>query len=167
MGATVRGVLRATLEDAWRNGARVLLIGHSLGSVIGYDTLWELTHVQRASGQVDVLVTLGSPLGTNFVQRSMLGARERGARRYPHNIRRWVNLAARADTTALRPRLVPFFHEMRDLELIDSIEDFVDFDNYFRGELGLNAHEAYGYLTQPVLAGIVGDFLTASEHVRT
>jgi hypothetical protein len=159
VGAVVRGVLRETLEAAWRAGDRVLLIGHSLGSVIAYDTLWELTHVRRASGEISVLVTLGSPLATRFVQRSLQGARKVAAARYPHNIRRWVNLAARSDTTALQPRLKPAYHEMLDLELIDSIEDFVDFDNYFRGAFGLNAHEAYGYLAQPLLAEIVGDWL--------
>ena len=93
------------------------------------------------------------------MQRSLQGARERGAARYPHNIRRWVNLTARGDTTALQPRVKPLFHEMLDLKLVDSIEDFVDFDNYFRGALGLNAHEAYGYLAQPLLAEIIGDWL--------
>ncbi len=61
-----------------------------------------------------------------------------------------MNLTARGDTTALQPRLKPLYHEMLDLKLVDAIEDFVDFDNYFRGSLGLNAHEAYGYLAQPV-----------------
>jgi hypothetical protein len=93
------------------------------------------------------------------VQRKVQGAREQGARRYPHNIRHWVNLTARGDTTALQPRLKPFFHEIVDLGLCDALEDFVDFDNYFRGELGLNAHEAYGYLVQPLLAEVIGDWL--------
>jgi hypothetical protein len=130
-----------------------------LGSVIAYDTLWELTHMQGGDGKVDVLVTLGSPLATRFVQRSLQGAREHGARRYPHNVRRWVNLTARGDTTALHPRLKPLYREMADLGLVEAIEDFVEFDNYFRGNLGLNAHEAYGYLAQPILAEVVGDWL--------
>lgn len=162
VGGAVRGVLRATLEAAWRDGDRVLLIGHSLGSVIAYDTLWELTHVQRASGEVSLLITLGSPLATRFVQRSVQGAHEVSARRYPHNIRRWVNLSSRGDTTALQPRLKPLYHEMLDLKLVDAIEDFVEFDNFFRGSFGLNAHEAYGYLAQPLLAEIVGDWLERS-----
>jgi hypothetical protein len=135
------------------------LIGHSLGSVIAYDTLWDLTHVQRSAGEISVLVTLGSPLATRFVQRSLLGVDRSGAERYPHNVRRWVNLASRGDATALQPRLRPVFHEMLDLGLCDAIEDFVGFDNYFRGELGLNAHEVYGYLVQPTLAEVVGDWL--------
>ena len=159
VGADVRAALRSTLENAWRDGERVLLIGHSLGSVIAYDTLWELTHVHRSSGEVSLLITLGSPLATHFVQRSLQGARALGAARYPHNIRRWVNLTARGDTTALQPRLKPLYREMHDLELVDAIEDFVDFDNYFRSNLGLNAHDAYGYMAQPVLAEIVGGWL--------
>ena len=82
--------------------------------------------------------------------------------RYPHGIRRWVNLTARGDTTALQPRLKPLYHEMLDLKLVDAIEDFVEFDNYFRGSVGLNAHEAYGYLAQPLLAEVVGDWLERS-----
>jgi hypothetical protein len=159
VGSAVRGVLRATLESAWRDGDRVLLIGHSLGSVVAYDTLWELTHEHRSSADVSLLVTLGSPLATQFVQRSLKGSREVGAARYPHNVRRWVNLTARGDTTALRRRVKPLYREMLDLKLIDSIEDFVDFDNYFRSELGLNAHDAYGYLDQPLLADLIGDWL--------
>jgi hypothetical protein len=162
VGDAVRGVLRATLESAWRDGDRVLLIGHSLGSVVAYDTLWELTHVHGSSGEVSLLVTLGSPLATQFVQRSLKGAGRVAAERYPHGVRRWVNFTARGDTTALRRRLKPVYREMLELNLSDSIEDFVDFDNYFRSDLGLNAHDAYGYLDQPLLANLIGDWLLSS-----
>jgi len=167
LGAEVRAALRSTLETAWQGGERVLLIGHSLGSVIAYDTLWELTHVHRSSGEVSLLVTLGSPLATHFVQRSLQGARAVDAARYPHSIRRWVNLTARGDTTALQPRVKPLYHEMLDLGLIDAIEDFVAFDNYFRSDLGLNAHDAYGYLAQTLLAEIIGDWLERSVDLST
>jgi hypothetical protein len=162
VGAAVRAALRIKLETAWRDSEPVLLFGHSLGSVIAYDTLWELTHEHGSKGEVSLLITFGSPLATQFVQRSVSGAKAVGAARYPHNIRRWVNLTARGDTTALHPRVKPLYHEMLDLDLTDSIEDFVEFDNFFRGSLGLNPHEAYGYLAQPLLAEIVGDFLERS-----
>jgi hypothetical protein len=161
VGANVRAAVRASLEAAWSAGDRVLIMGHSLGSVIAYDTLWELTHFDRTSGEVCLLVTLGSPIATHFVQRSIKGARERGTGRYPHNIRRWVNFTARGDTTALRPRVKPLYREMLDLQLVGSIEDMVGFDNFFRGNLGLNPHEVYGYLAQPLLAELVGGWLEA------
>ena len=162
IGADVRAVLRGTLEAAWLRNESVLLMGHSLGSVIAYDTLWELTHEHRSSGEVSLFLTLGSPLGTRFVQRSLKGVRAVGAARYPHIIRRWVNLAALGDTTALLPRLKPLYGEMLALDLVDSIEDHADFANYFRGDSGLNPHEAYGYLAQPLLANIVADWLDSS-----
>jgi tRNA A37 N6-isopentenylltransferase MiaA len=83
----------------------------------------------------------------------------RGADAYPRNIGRWVNLTARADTTALHPRLEPRFREMVELGLVGSIEDYGDLENCFRGAYGLNAHEAYGYLFQRKLAEIVGEFI--------
>jgi hypothetical protein len=158
VGTAIRELVRAELEAAWAARDRVLLIGHSLGSVIAYDTLWDLSNEGRTE-RVDLLVTMGSPLATRFIRRRLRGAGKEGVAAYPHNVRRWVNLSARGDTTALQPRLKPFFHEMLDLDLTESIEDYVGLENYFRGSIGLNAHEAYGYLAQRTLAEVIGDWL--------
>ena len=53
----------------------------------------------------------------------------------------------------------PRFHEMLELGLVGSIEDYGDLENCFRGTTGLNTHEAYGYLFQRRVAEIVGDFI--------
>ena len=155
----VRALLRAPLEAAWAAGERVLLIGHSFGSVIAYDTLWELSREAGSPGRVELFVTLGSPLATQFIRRSLLGADAAGAERYPGNIARWANFAAKADVTALYPRLAPVFKDMLAYGLVESIDDYVDLDNYFRGSIGLNAHESYGYLMQRALAELVGDWM--------
>lgn len=159
VGTSVRAILRAELDSAWGAGAPILLIGHSLGSVIAYDTLWEVSREGDASRRIDLFITMGSPLATHFISRKLRGSHERGAARYPSNIRRWTNFTAHGDTTALRPRLAPYFAEMRALGLVESIDDVVDFDNFFRGDLGLNEHEAYAYLSQPSVAAVVGDWL--------
>jgi len=116
IGREVRSILRAELDSAWHTGAPVLLIGHSLGSVIAYDTLWELSREgeRDPAKRVDLFVTMGSPLATHFIQRKVCGSREQGAARYPANIRRWMNFTARGDMTALRPRLRPYFAQMED-----------------------------------------------------
>jgi hypothetical protein len=93
------------------------------------------------------------------ISRGLRGKGLHGADAYPRNITRWVNLTARADTTALRPRLAPRFREMIDLGLVGSIEDYGELENCFRGAYGLNTHEAYGYLFQSKLAEIVGEFI--------
>ena len=159
VGTAIRALVRGELESAWAARERVLLIGHSLGSVICYDTLWDLGRERRAERRVDLFVTLGSPLATHVIRRGLSGARLSGEDAYPRNVARWVNLSARGDTTALQPRLAPRFREMLELGLVGSIEDHVDLENCFRGANGVNAHEAYGYLFQPKLAETVGEFI--------
>jgi hypothetical protein len=158
-GDQVRAKLREALDAAWADGAHVLLVGHSLGSVIAYDTLWELSRERGSGPCVSLFVTLGSPLGTHFVQRSLKGSHERGVARYPANVQRWINFTANGDTTALEPRLAPLFREMVTLGLVEALEDRVGFDNFFRGPAGLNAHDAYGYLAQRVVADALGEWL--------
>jgi pimeloyl-ACP methyl ester carboxylesterase len=162
IASAIRGLLRDALIRAWDARERVLLVGHSLGSVIAYDTLWDLSHgTQRRDGRVDLLITMGSPLATQFIRRSLLGAKAATQRRYPSNIGRWLNFSAKADMTALRPRLAPFFREMIDLKLVESIEDEVGLENHFRGSIGLNVHEAYGYLAHSSVAAAIGEWLMA------
>jgi hypothetical protein len=159
IGTRIRALLHDALESAWAAGERVLLIGHSMGSVICYDTLWDLSRERGANPRVDLFMTLGSPLATRVIRRGLRGVGLRGADAYPHNIARWVNLTARSDTTALHPRLEPRFREMLGLGLVGSIEDYGGLENCFRGAYGLNTHEAYGYLFQRTCAEIVADFI--------
>ncbi len=164
-GDEIRRRVKAELRDAWSDGCRVLLIGHSLGSVIAYDTLWELTHVDESEGRVDLFITLGCPLGSRFVAHRVRGAARSGVPRYPGNIRRWANFSARAEMTALHPELFPYFGEMVDLGLLESLEDHADIYNHFRGPLGINPHKSYGYLVNAAVAGCIADWL--AETIRS
>jgi hypothetical protein len=159
VGTAVRAMLRAEIDSALEANAPFLLLGHSLGSVIAYDTLWELSRERGRTPRFDPFITMGSPLATHFIQRKLRGSRERGAARYPANIGRWVNFTARGDTTALRQHLKPAFQEMLALGLVESIDDVNDFHNTYRGDLGLNEHDAYGYLAQPGVGAVVGEWL--------
>lgn len=156
----IRELLKKELRPLLANNDQILVIGHSLGSVIAYDTLWELSHEENLKGKIDFL-TLGSPLGMNYVQHRMMGHGREGMQRYPCNISRWVNISSVGDITALDQVLADDFSEMLELELIDSIEDHLEgIYNYFRNDKGLNAHRSYGYLVNP----IVGDALAKWWH---
>jgi hypothetical protein len=137
------------------------LIGHSLGSVLAYDTLWELSRRDRHNGRVDVFMSLGSPIATRFIRMRLLGADQNGALRYPANIERWINVSARGELVALHPRIRPYFREMQSLGLVRSIEDRQIY-NHYRGETGLDVHRSYGYLNHPVVAGTIAEWLTAA-----
>jgi hypothetical protein len=156
IGEAVREQLKTPLRRLFAEGRRLLLIAHSMGSVIAYDSLWELTHLEHHPGKVDLLLTIGSPLGMRFTQQRLLGWHEHGPRRFPHNIRRWINIAAQGDLTALDPTLQDDFQSMLALRLIESIADADSgVFNYFRNDKGLNVHRSYGYLVNPRLGEVI------------
>lgn len=158
VGSRTRAGLRELLIRNRREGRRLVIVGHSLGSVIAYDALWELSR-ETADVRVDLLLTIGSPLGTRFVGRLVKGAEEPEPTRYPHNIVSWINIAAAGELTALYPRLSRRFGRMLELGLVESFEDIVDVPNYFVGPHGLNVHSEYGYAMQAefarALAGVI------------
>ena len=57
----IRELLKEELRTRLANNEKILLIGHSLGSVIAYDTLWELSHLEKLPGKIDLFLTIGSP----------------------------------------------------------------------------------------------------------
>ena len=157
----IRARVAEELRAAGDAGRRILLIGHSLGSVIAFDTLWELSRLDDSDVRIDEFVTIGSPLGLNFVQHRMLGANEPGLRRYPGNIGRWVNLSAIGEMTSLDRSMADDYAPMIDGGLVESIEDHTDLDTYFRGPLGLNVHKCYGYMANVETGKVIVDWLAA------
>ncbi len=156
IGWQVRELLKAPLRRIFAAGERVLVIGHSMGSVIAYDALWELWHEEKLRGHVDLFLTLGSPLGMHYVQKRLLGADKTGKQRYPGGIRRWLNVAAEGDLTALDPEVRDDFQPMLDLGLTERIQDKHDeIYTYFRNQQGINPHRSYGYLVHPQIGKIV------------
>lgn len=156
IGARVRETLKAPLRAAFAAGEPVLLIAHSMGSVIAYDALWELWHEEHNRGRVEVFLTLGSPLGMRYAQKRLVGFRNHGHARFPGNIRHWINVSTEGDLTALDPTLRDDFSAMTTLGLTESITDIHDgVYGYFRNEEGLNVHRSYGYLVQPVVGAVI------------
>lgn len=153
----IRRLVKLPLRAAAKAGRPVLLIGHSMGSVIAWDTLWQMSRESGDDARVDLLLTMGSPLGQRYIQRRLLGTGEEGERRYPHNIRRWVNVAAIGELTAIDMRLANDFGEMVSMGLTESIEDFAVF-NHYRTNGELNVHSEYGYLVNETTATVIRDW---------
>ncbi len=157
-GIAARRQVATELQEAWGKGKKVLLIGHSFGSVIAYDTLWELTHLHHNNNVVACFLTMGSPLTLNYMRTRLKGARKRGVKRYPHSIAEWVNLAAIGEVTALDRKLANCFRKMCKLGLTRSISDNLELVNQFHGPLGLNVHKCYGYFASEVAGSLLLDW---------
>lgn len=163
IGCRIRNRQKEPLREAAGRGDRVLLIGHSMGSVIAYDALWELDHLEALPQCVDCLLTIGSPLGMRYVQRRLIGMAHSRPRIYPRNIRRWVNIAARGDIVALDPKLADDFGAMVSSGAVSDIKDITDgVYNHYRDSHGLNVHKSYGYLVNPHVARVIADWWTGT-----
>jgi len=85
----------------------VLVIGHSLGSVVAYEA------VCRKPENVTDLITIGSPLGMRHVVFDKLTPRPNlvgsGLGKWPGKIKEWTNIAALGDIVAAQKQLAPLF----------------------------------------------------------
>ena len=159
----IREQLKKIVRPLLEKNEPVLVIGHSMGSIIAYDAFWELSHVEHRKDRLDFL-SLGSPLGMNYVQHRLQGRHYTGKHKYPTIIRRWINVASVGDVTALDRHFHDDFRAMLELGIIDTIEDHTDgIYNFFHNEEGLNCHRSYGYLVNPATGKIIADWLSESD----
>lgn len=107
------------------------VIGHSLGSVVAYETL----RTRPVTPPLPLLITLGSPLGLSAINRRL-----QQPPAYPATLTRWVNLAAPDDIVAARPDLLPVFDRHRP--------SHAHFDPTWKVDNGSEPHRAGFYLTK-------------------
>jgi hypothetical protein len=163
IASLIREQLKQELRPMLEKDHNVLLIGHSLGSVIAYDTLWALSNLEHLPGKIDLFLTIGSPLGMNYVQQRLLGKHHEDEHKYPGNIQKWVNISAVGDLIALDRSFSDDYKKMLDLGLIESITDQASgIYNYFRNEEGLNCHRSYGYLSNAEVGKVIADWWQGS-----
>ena len=161
-GSDVRWALTEPLAAALERGDDLLLLSHSLGTLVAFDTLWKLSYYgeYRAihSRKVGLWLTLGSPLGDPTYRRNLKGARTRRLRRYPTNVVRWVNVAARDDYIAYKCSMARDYRRMQQAGLVDAITDHLIYNLSLRGRTA-NVHHLAGHLVHPVVAQAVADWL--------
>ena len=158
-GSAVRWELTAPLGDAFANGDDVMLIGHSLGTLIAYDVLWKFSYYGEyqhiRAHRLSHLVTLGSPLANPTVRKRLKGGRIEGARRYPRNVAVWSNVAAEDDYVCHEETVED---EYRDMDT-----EITDYPIYNLAVKNGKAHQHHGtgYLIHPIVAGLVHGWLSS------
>lgn len=162
--ATLRNELRTKLLAA--QGRKIMLVAHSMGSIIAYDVL-TLLGQSHSDFSIDSFVTIGSPLGLphvrnkiveEFVHRGEVTDRVRTPSVVTNQ---WVNFADRKDPVALDIHLGDDYKANKDH--IKCKDDLVY--NDYRIKKGKsdnrrNHHKSYGYLRTPEFSKLTKEFLS-------
>ncbi|QJB31471.1 hypothetical protein HF329_09215 [Chitinophaga oryzae] len=107
-----------------------IVIGHSMGSIVAYEAIC------RLNLELDVLVTVGSPLGIRNLVFDKLTPKPHGGRgQWPGGVKHWINIADAGDIVALEKKLAPFFGPVSDKMVYN----------------GWKSHDITRYLSSPVL----------------
>lgn len=134
-----RRAARQAVADTIAEARPRVLLAHSLGSVVAYEAL----HAYPALS-VDLLVTLGSPLGLPgavFHALEPEPVQERGAK--PPGVGRWVNLADPGDLVAVPRRLGNRFPVDHDDETTIGVVQFHTLGAYLASGITAAAIAAY------------------------
>lgn len=146
----IRTELRRRLRDriVEHDGERIMIVAHSMGTIIAYDVL-------RALGKdhprliVDHFVTLGSPLGLPHVKHKI--ALENPLVRTPSIVQKWSNFADKRDPVAFDTHLSgDYAANSRGVR----VEDDLIYNDWG----GIN-HKSYGYLRSPEVSRIFRNFI--------
>lgn len=145
MRDTVLGIVDRELRRALPDGGDVVVIGHSLGSIVAYDALTRLPDRYR----VRLLVTAGSPLGYPIVQKNLLGKQPGRPPAVPACVPRvaggWLNAYDVLDVVALVHPLTGAYAEAVGGQLSDE-----------RTHNATGPHSIEDYLSDPDVAGPIG-----------
>lgn len=159
----VRTQVKDEIEEACETSQSVCIVSHSMGAVIAYESLWSLTHDEHRPADIELFLTLGSPLGLNYVQKRLLGLRD-GTGRYPLGIGEWVNVSAVGDLVSVDERVEDDFASMAARKGVGRIRD-IHHDVYtaFRNADGLNPHRSYGYLVHREVGAVIAGWLRGGQ----
>ena len=157
-GMAARDAIRMRLAEVLRAyaGRSILLIAHSMGTIISYDVLTQTT----PDVEIDTFVTIGSPLGMPLILRKILIEQGRDIRKErqpasPENIRAaWYNFSDLDDPVAINYNLAD---DYRPNKAGIAPRDIIVYNNY-ENEGDRSPHKLYGYLRAPEVANVIYDF---------
>ncbi|CAO3439627.1 lipase/acyltransferase domain-containing protein [Azospirillum argentinense] len=133
---------------------QVLLIAHSMGTIVAYDVLRRIGR-QRPRGTIKHFVTIGAPLGLPHVK--LMVQSKYDLARTPSLVERWTNLSDRRDYVALDAHLSDDYAP--NSNGVHVFDDLV-INGYTSPNTGkANPHKSYGYLRTPELSRLIREFI--------
>ncbi|MDJ0622279.1 MAG: hypothetical protein QNJ17_04910 [Desulfocapsaceae bacterium] len=146
----IRDTLRKRLEDEIlkNKDKRIMILSHSMGTIIAYDVLRDLGR-KHPRLVIDHFVTLGSPLGLPHVKYKI--AQENSLVRTPSIVKKWSNFADKRDPVSLDVSLAG------DYQPNDNGVQVKD-DLVANDWSGIH-HKSYGYLRTPEVSKVIRNFI--------
>lgn len=139
----------------------IMLICHSMGSIIAFDVLTFLApHIN-----IHTFVTIGSPLGLPIIvskiaaEQEQMNAIENHMVTPPGILKNWYNFADIQDSVALDYKLADNFSE--NSNGVKPVDFLVKNDYEINGIP--NHHKAYGYLRAPEFSNLLNEFILAER----
>ena len=134
---------------------KIILIAHSMGTIIVQDALIE--HLPEID--IDTYVTIGSPLGQRYVLNKYEIEHTQTLKNklvVPEQItNRWYNFSDPDDQVALNNQLTSLYAaNSKNVKIEDQIVK-----NLFASEGVKNPHKSYGYLRTPEFSKVINSFL--------
>lgn len=164
LGMLARDAIRMRLAEVLRRfgDKEILLVAHSMGTIISYDVLMQTT----PDVTINTLVTIGSPLGMPLILKKILLEQGRDYRKErkpvtPENIlHAWHNFSDLDDPVAINYNLADDYQaSSRGIAPRDAIV----YNNYvIDGKR--DPHKLYGYLRAPEVSRAIYDFCMAGRH---
>jgi pimeloyl-ACP methyl ester carboxylesterase len=131
--------LADAIDRATREGRPVIIVAHSMGSLVAYDYLSS----RGDSGVVQRVISVGSPLGSSELRHLLIGGDSTESFALPASVKSWINVRSAADPFAMPLSIA------RDV-ITSTPPDEPD------------THEMTGYLRNPATASaIIGGWCAA------
>ena len=162
-GLLARDAIRMRLAEVLRKYSKrdILLIAHSMGTIISYDVLSQTT----PDVSINTLITIGSPLAMPLILKKILIEQGRDFKKEqkpatPENIvKGWYNFSDLDDPVAINYSLGD---DYRPNSNGVAPKDTIIYNNYeINGDR--SPHKLYGYLRAPEVARVIYDFCSSGR----
>jgi hypothetical protein len=139
------------LRSARRWRRKVMLVAHSMGSIVAYDVLRD--HVQALKGmEVSQFVTVGSPLGLAGLKTVV-----DGSPRVPECVVHWSNFSDLKDPVSSWDTSLTDNYQANSRGV--TVSDHLVVNGYVNPAGKPNAHKIYGYLRTPEISELIASFV--------
>jgi pimeloyl-ACP methyl ester carboxylesterase len=151
MQKAVQGRLIKRLRSARRWRRNVMLIAHSMGSIVAYDVLSNAGRVLK-SLEISHFVTVGSPLGLAGLKTVI-----EGPPCVPECVARWSNFSDPKDPVASWDTSLSDNYQANSRGV--TVSDHLVVNGYVNPAGKSNPHKIFGYLRTPEISDLIAAFV--------